>query len=169
MEMTKLLLRAARKSDFARIREIALAGWLFSYKHIPEKDIKRLVNEYYSERNLIHSLKNARRGTDYFVVAELHGKVIGYGHVTRKGVLGELLKLYLDTWYIGKGVGKKMLMTCEWFLKSRDCRSYFTFVNTHNKLGTNFYIRNGFVHVTEKDEEEEFKEGKVLWCMEKKL
>jgi len=165
----KLAFRQAREADFARIKDIALKGWLFSYRHLPKEKLNALVNKYYSRKNLRNSLHRAKKGTDSLIVAELKGIIIGFCQVTVKWGTGELLRFYIDTIYIGKGVGKRLLLRSEQFLKSKKCKKYFTFVNKHNKLGINFYLRNGFSRVQEKDEEDEFKKGKALLYMEKKL
>lgn len=164
----QLILRNAKESDFIRIKEIALKGWLFSYSYLPSGELRNLVNEYYSEKNLTVSLKKVKAGTDSFIVAEM-GRVIGFCHVTVRGKKGELLKLYLDTNYIGKGIGRNLLLKGEKFLKAKKLQKYFTFANMHNKTGLDFYFRNGFVRLPEKDKEDEFRNGKVLWYMEKEL
>jgi len=167
--MKDLTFRQAAESDFNRIREIALKGWMFAYSHLPKDKLVRLVNKYYSVGSLTISLERVRIGTDSFIVAELDGKAIGFCHVTASIGIGELLRLYIDTSYIRKGVGKGLLLLGEKFLISKKCKKYFTFVNRHNRVGLDFYTRNGFVRAKKKDKEDEFKEGKVLWCMEKNL
>lgn len=164
-----LKFRGTKESDFSRIRKIALEGWLFSYGYLPKEELTKLVNKYYSENNLTKSLKRVKRGTDMFVVAELRKEVIGFCHIAIRGSKGEILRLYLDKDYIRKGIGKKLLLKGEHFLKSKQCRKCFTFVNMHNKIGSDFYIRNKFKHIKEKDKEDESKTGKVLWYMEKEL
>lgn len=163
------IFRQAREADFPRIKDIALKGWLFAYRHLPKEELTTLVNKYYSKKNLRNSMHRVRKGTDSFVVVELKGQIIGFCQVTAKWGTGEMLRLYIDTAYIGKGVGKRLLLESEKFLKSKNCKKYFTFVNKHNELGINFYLRNGFSRVQEKDEEDDFKRGKALWYMEKKL
>ncbi len=167
--MEKIAFREAAFGDFERIKDIALKGWLLSYSCLPPGKLAELVDKYYSEASLKTSLKKVSKGTDSFVVAEVSKNVIGFCHVTSKNRKGELLRLYLDTAYIGKGVGKKLLLAGEEFLKSKGLRKYSTFVNMHNKWGLDFYLRNGFVHLEAKDKEDEFRNGKVLWYMEKKL
>ena len=167
--MKDVVLRQAQETDFPRIKEIALQGWLFAYSHLPAEKLITLVNKYYSKKNLRNSLHRVKKGTDSFVVGELKGRIIGFCHVTAKWGTGEMLRLYIETTYIGKGIGKRLLLESEQFLESKKCKKYFTFVNKHNKLGVNFYLRNGFNRIQEKDEEDEFKKGKVLWYIEKNL
>lgn len=164
-----LKFRSTKESDFSRIQEIAMEGWLFAYNYLPQEELTRLVKKYYSEKSLRGSLRMVNEGTDLFIVVEAEKKIIGFCHVTAKSSKSELLKLYLDMDYIGKGIGNKLLAQGENFLKSKGCRKYFTFVNRNNKRGLDFYIRNKFKHLKEKDKEDEFKSGKVLWYMEKSL
>lgn len=146
-----------------------MKGWLFSYSYLPEKELTKLVDKYYSDKSLSGSLKRVKEGTDLFIVAEAEKKIIGFCHVTAKSRVGEIVRLYLDTGYIGKGIGKKLLVRSEEFLKAKGCKKLFTFVNMHNRIGMDFYLRNHFVHIGEKDTEDEFRNGKVLWYMEKSL
>ena len=165
------LTRQIEKKDFKRIHEIALKGWIFAYSYLPKEALRVLVDEYYSDNSLDFSLNRVENGIDFFVVAELNGKIIGFCHVTEENKQGnaELLSLYLDLDYIGQGVAKRLLMSCENFLRDKKCRKYHTFCNNHNKKGVEFYLRNKFVHVENKDKEDEFKNGKVLWYLEKVL
>ncbi len=142
---------------------------MFSYNYLPAEKLANLVDKYYSEKNLKDSLNKVRKGTDSFIAAEVGNKLVGFCHVAVKKTKGELLRLYLDTNYIGKGIGKKLLMKGEEFLISRGYKKYFTFVNMHDRVGVEFYLRNGFTHLPEKDKEDECRNGKVLWYMEKEL
>lgn len=168
-EVSMVRYRAATSGDFKRIKSIALEGWLFSYSYLPSKKLVELVGEYYSESSLKSSLEKISIGTDFFIVAESGKKVIAFCHVATENKKGELLKLYVDKDYIGKGIGRKLLSKGEEFMKSKGLKKCFTFVNMHNKIGLDFYVKNGFVHMQEKDKEDEFRNGKVLWCMEKSL
>ena len=165
--MQELIFRNAKESDFSRIQEIAMEGWLFSYNYLPKEKLTKLVNKYYSDKRLKDSLEKVSAGTDTFIAAQLNKKLIGFCHVTFEGKNGEILKLYIDTNYIGKGIGKQLLIRCERFLRAKNCKTCFTFVNMHKKTGLHFYLRNGFKHIKEKDREDEFKNGKVLWYLEK--
>jgi len=165
------LIRQIEKRDFSRIHEIALKGWLFAYGYLPKESLKGLVDEYYSDESLTFSLNRVESGTDFFAVAELNGKIIGFCHVTEENQEGaaELLRLYLDLDYMGHGIAKQLLVNCENFLRDKSCRKYNTFCNKHNKKGIEFYLRNKFLHIENKDKEDEFKNGKVLWHLEKTL
>ncbi|HLC77306.1 MAG TPA: GNAT family N-acetyltransferase [archaeon] len=165
------LIRQIEKKDFSRVHEIALKGWLFAYGHLPKEALKSIVNEYYSDSSLTFSFNRVESGIDFFAIAELNGKITGFCHVTEENQDGEaeLLKLYLDLDYMGQGIAKQLLVSCENFLRDKSCKKYHTFCNKYNKKGVEFYIRNKFIHVENKDKEDEFKNGKVLWYFEKIL
>jgi|SRR3989338_7612379 len=165
------LIRQIEKRDFSRIHEIALKGRLFSEGHLPKESLKGIVDEYYSKDSLVFSLNRVENGTDFFAIAELNGKMIGFCHVTEENQKGEaeLLRLYLDLDYLGHGIAKQLLVACENFLRDKNCRKYHTFCNKYNKKGIEFYLRNKFVHIEAKDKEDEFRNGKVLWYLEKSL
>jgi len=160
-----------KKEDFVKIRKIAIKGWIWSYDYLPAEKLTNLVNKYYSNKSLEKSLKNVKTGKDCFIVAENNNKIIGFIHAGMKTKdKGELHRFYLEIEFIGKGVGKKLLIRAEKFLKSKNCKKYFTFVNKNGKRAPEFYSRNGFQRVPEKDKYDEFRQyGKVLQYIEKKL
>ncbi len=143
------LIRQIEKKDFQRVHEIALKGWLFAYSYLPKEALKKLVDEYYSDSSLNFSLNRVEKSIDFFAVADLNGKVIGFCHVTEENQAGEaeLLRLYIDLDYIGHGIAKQLLTSCENFLRDKSCRKYHTFCNKHNKKGIEFYTQNKFVHI----------------------
>ena len=158
--------RQIRKKDFKHVHDLALDGWYFAYSHLPKKELKKLVDNYYSTKNLKLSLDSVKKGTGFFALAFDGKKLIGFCHVGLWKRSWELFKLYIDPNLIGKGLGKKLLSVGENFLKSKGCKKYFTFANKHNKIGLDFYMRNGFKRIKEKDEDDEF-EKKALRYIEK--
>ena len=58
--------------------------------------------------------------------------------------------------YIGKGIGNDLLGLGEKYIKEKKARDYFIFVHKENKLGKNFYKKKGFIHMPDKDKEDEF-------------
>ena len=164
----KIGFRQIRRSDFEHVRDLALKGWYFSYKHLKKKDLKALVKEYYSDTSLEKQLSMVESGKQSFVLAFDKDVLVGFCSIVLKGKKGELLGLYIEPDLIGKGLGKRLLATGEDYLKSKSISDYFTFVNKHNKLGIDFYLKNGFEHRHEKDKDDEF-EPKALMYMEKHI
>jgi len=155
--------RQIEEGDFGAVHDLALKGWVFAYKHIGEEKLKELVDDYYSYDKLKESLKNVESGNQFFLLAFDEGKFVGFCSVV---VSGELLGLYIEPELVGQGLGKSLLKKGEEFLVGKNIGKYFTFVNKHNSLGFDFYVRNEFKRFSDKDKDDEF-ESKVLWYMEK--
>jgi ribosomal protein S18 acetylase RimI-like enzyme len=162
-------LRQLRQRDFTEVRDLAMKDWLFAYSHLPAKEIEKLVRKYYSEKSLKKALAEVQAGRQKFVLAFENRALAGFCNVRLRGrVSGELLRLYVEPALIGKGFGKRLLVEAEAFLRAKGRKKYFAFVNKHNKLGVNFYLRNGFARDPRKDKADEF-ESKALWYLEKTL
>jgi GNAT superfamily N-acetyltransferase len=159
----EIVLRALQETDVHAVYDVALEAWHSTYKDIyPAEFINHFVHEHYAPAGLRRLVPHIHAGHQFFQVALSHSSVIGFCHIaqTRRGM--ELLRIYLRPSYIGKGVGRALLRRGEAFIQSQGHRTYCCFVHKENALGKNFYVRNGFTHVIEKDNEEE-------WYMEKRL
>lgn len=155
--------RSFIKEDADEVYAIALEAWRHTYKGIFDDEfIEKFVNENYAPKGLVSLVPNIESGKMFFDVAVDKSHIIGFSNIGDRGQGWELFRIYLLPAYIGKGVGKRLLRLGEAFLRSKDANKYFCFVHKDNRLGINFYLRNGFRHLPEKDKEDE-------WCMEKIL
>ena len=165
----ELEFRQIERKDFSDVRNLALKGWYFAYSHIKKESLKKLVDKYYSHESLERAIKYIEEGAEFFVLAFEKEKLIGFCHVgLKENGDGEIYRLYIEPELIGKGLGKKLLVLGENFLKSKGCKKLSAFANKHNKAGLDFYFRNGFKHIPEKDQEDEF-EKEALMFIEKSL
>lgn len=164
----KISFRQIRRNDFRDVRDLALRGWCFAYKHLKTGDIKRLVEEYYSDKVLEDFLNGTKSGKRLFVLAFDNDKLAGFCNIAIKDKAGGLSALYIEPRLIGRGLGKRLLKLGEDYLKSQGIGRYFTLVNKHNETGINFYLRNGFERSPGKDRDDEF-EAKALMYMEKHI
>jgi ribosomal protein S18 acetylase RimI-like enzyme len=158
-----IALRALQETDVHAVYEVALEAWHSTYKDIyPAEFIDNFVHEHYAPADLLRLVPRVQAGHQCFHVALSQSSVVGFCHIaeTRHGM--ELLRIYLRPSYIGKGIGRALLHQGEAFIQARGHSTYFCFVHKENALGKNFYLRNGFTHVIEKDDAEE-------WYMEKQL
>ena len=64
--------------------------------------------------------------------------------------------------FIGQGIGGLLLARGEQYLRKQGFSSYFCFVHSANEAGKRFYEKQGFQHVAERDDNDE-------WFMEKQL
>ncbi len=158
--------RVLRKRDVPEIQAVALKAWTFAYQRygLSLKHIRRFVSQRYStesfEKIVFPSLQKKE---SQFHLATDNGRIIGYSNAG-PGTWGwELYKLYLLPEYIGKGIGKKLLLLSEDFLRSKKTRKYHAYVWKENKAALDFYKKNGFVKLPGKDK------NKAEICIEKKL
>lgn len=165
----ELKFRQIEKKDFQEVHNLALKGWYFAYSHIKKESLKKLVDKYYSQESLESALGHIKDGVEFFVLAFDKEKLIGFCHVgLKENKGGEIYRLYIEPKLIGKGIGKKLLVLGENFLKAKGCKKLSAFANKRNTVGMEFYFRNGFRHIPEKDEEDKF-EKEVLAYIEKPL
>jgi GNAT superfamily N-acetyltransferase len=158
-----IVLRALQETDVQAVYDVALAAWHSTYKNIyPTEFINTFVQTNYAPAGLLRLIPRIQAGDQFFHVALVQARVVGFCHIatTRHGM--ELLRIYLRPSYIGQGIGRALLHQGEAFIKAQGSSTYCCFVHKENDLGKNFYVRNGFTHMIEKDGEEE-------WYMEKRL
>lgn len=145
------------------LKNVALKSWLFTYKDIYSKDfIKNFIVENYSEEAITNALKWAEENSGWSYIAKDGDKIVGYITIGPQENTWRLWRIYLLPEYIGKGIGNKLLELGEEFLKKQQTSNYFVFVHKNNQIGKGFYLKKGFEHIPEKDNDEE-------WYMEKPL
>jgi ribosomal protein S18 acetylase RimI-like enzyme len=100
-------IRTATLDDIAAIRHVAATTWRATYSgQIGDADIAQFLDSAYSERNLTIQISRFGAG---FVVATIHGSVVGYAMagLNRDGD-AELFAIYVLPEYHGSGVGKRL-------------------------------------------------------------
>jgi diamine N-acetyltransferase len=158
--------RVLGKKDVPEIQAVALKAWTFAYRRygLSINHIRRFVSERYSTDSFEKSVfPSIERGDSQFYLATDNGEIIGYSNVGRGVWSWELYRIYLLPEYIGRGVGKKLLLLAEDFLRSKKALKYHAYVWKENKAALDFYKRNGFVKLEGKDK------NKAEICIEKKL
>lgn len=146
--------------DAEEVSDIALQAWKFTYKGIFDNYfIEKFIQRNYAPEGLIQQVNSDR---SYFHLALAKDRIIGFINIGRRGDAIELFRIYLKPIYVGKGIGKKLLELGEDYIRAQGETKYYCFVHQKNKLGKDFYLRQKFVHIPEKDHEDE-------WYMEKQL
>lgn len=163
-----IVFKQIKTKDFDAVHDLALKAWYFSYTHINKKELKKLIDIYYSYNVLKKFLEKVRLNKQSFLLAFDKRKLVGFCNCVIQNDSGELLGLYIEPALIGEGIGKKLLIKAEEFLMNNKIKKYFTFVNKHNSIGINFYLRNKFKRIPEKDKDDEF-ESKSLLYIEKEI
>lgn len=143
------------KSDFKKIYEVAIEAWNYTYKDIfTSSYIKNYVDKFYSKETMEKQFPLIGKGEMFFEVAEENKNIIGFCNIEIKADdKAELLRIYLKPLYIGKGVGKKLLLHGEEFLISKGVRKLYCYAHKENKLGRQFYLKNGFKIISEEPNE----------------
>ena len=151
-------------NDAVLVQQVALKAWQFTYKCIyAETYIHRFIQENYHPKYAEHFAGDVRAGKIYFSVATNSSEVIGFCHIGNRGEGFELFRIYLLPSSIGNGIGTKLLTEGEAFLTEKACEKYFCYVHSKNEIGKQFYIKQGFVHIPEKDDAEEWYMEKILF------
>ena len=156
VEILVISYRTIKKGDVAEIQSVARKAWMHTYREtVPVTLINRFLSERYSDSSFERVFQLIAKDSSQFNLAVDGQKIVGYANV-RRGQRGwELYRIYLLPEYIGKGVGKRLLKLGEQFFKKKNARKYYVYVYSRNKRALDFYSKNGFVRVKEKDKKPE--------------
>jgi ribosomal protein S18 acetylase RimI-like enzyme len=158
-----IILRPIRESDAPNIRAVALEAWQYTYRNIFDKQfIENFVNRNYAPERILALFPRLQSGTMDFNVAEDESKIIGFCNIGIDGQVAELYRIYLLPAYIGQRLGQRLLELGEKYLVEHGISTYSCFVHKENEIGKRFYLRSGFQHIAEKDQDDE-------WYMQKKV
>jgi len=158
-----VIVRPLREEDASSIHAVALEAWQYTYRSIFEQEfIENFVNRNYAPEAIISLFPRLQSGTMYFYVAEHESKIIGFCNIGINEQAAELYRIYLLPFYIGQGIGQKLLKLGEKFIAENGISIYHCFVHKNNEIGKRFYLRSGFQHIAEKDHDDE-------WFMEKRI
>lgn len=171
-----LNIREANQTDAPVLAKIAWKSFYDAFadhpKNAPE-DMKAYMNEAFSEEAIAGEL--ADEDTIYFV-AELGGEMVGYAKMrlnSREDCTSgenpiELCRLYSLNEYIGKGIGKTLMLKCLDYAKENGHDFMWLGVWEFNYRAQDFYKKFGF----EKCGEHVFQLGsdpQTDWVLEKKI
>lgn len=127
-------------NQIPQLRQLALALFTDTYKNLLSKEqIDYMLDMMYSERTLIDNFKEGC----HFYLVEFDGKYIGYGSLSAKEEVATLHKIYLDSQYQGKNLGKKFIEFLEKEAIALGATSMQLYVNRQN-TAQYFYEKMGF-------------------------
>ena len=171
-----LTIRTATPEDAEILAKIAWQSFYDAFadhpKNAPE-DMKSYMDEAFS----VDAISGELRDEDtIFFIAELGGQMVGYAKMKQNSredcVSGEnpieLCRLYSISDYIGKGIGKALMVRCLEFAKERRHDFMWLGVWEFNYRAQDFYKKFGF----EKCGEHVFQLGtdpQTDWVLQKKL
>ena len=139
-------IRNAQQDDAFMISEVAGRAWHNAYRDIYKtEDIRKWLLDNYSENVLEDHLSRIASDNSYqFLVSVCDDRITGFSEIRANSGRAELLRIYLDPDFIGKGLGKSLLAMGEKWLRTNNIRVLSLAVQKDNRLGLRFYFRNGF-------------------------
>jgi ribosomal protein S18 acetylase RimI-like enzyme len=171
-----LNIRTGKTDDAETLAKIAWQSFYDAFadhpKNAPE-DLKAYMDEAFSVEALTGEIND--KDTIFFI-AEIPGKMVGYAKLKQNSredcVSGEnpieLCRLYSVNEYIGKGIGKTLMLRCLDFAKERGHDFMWLGVWEFNFRAQEFYKKFGF----EKCGEHIFQLGtdpQTDWILERKI
>lgn len=144
-----MVIRKARDSDAARIAVLATQVWLHTYA---TEGISAGIADY--TRTQITPEKYQTTLNDalaHIWVAERAAHLIGFAVLkfdvqcpTSASTLAELQTLYVQTHFVGQGVGRQLLSVAEKTAFDQAGMPLWLTVNAHNAQAIGFYMHQGF-------------------------
>lgn len=161
--MSTIVYRSLQPQDVDAVFATAHEAWQFTYATIFDPAfIDQFVRTNYAPERLRTLVPMVEANQQFFDVALNTDRVIGFCNigVTARGA--QLARIYLRPASIGYGIGRTLLERGERFVQARGFATYSCFVHKDNELGKGFYLRQGFCHCPESDQNDE-------WYMEKRI
>jgi len=156
--------RDAKTSDAKEIFTIWANGWRYAYKNILSPEFLARVTSDENVQKKISSFKehfeNSTAKGDIFIVATDNDKIIGQvsgGSIQSKECKAdsELHGMYIDTNYIGKGVGKILFQEFAKHMKNKGAKTFGLMCFSDNE-SMKFYKHMGGVVTIERPSSEKF-------------
>ena len=176
MKEMSLTIRRATIEDAEIIAQIAWQSFYDAFadhpKNAPE-DLKSYMDEAFTAKAILAELTDK---DSIFFVAEIENKIVGYAKLKQnsceEGISGEnpieLCRLYSLSEFIGKGIGKTLMLKSLEFAKESGHDVIWLGVWEYNHRAQEFYKKFGF----EKCGEHIFQLGsdpQTDWLMERKV
>jgi ribosomal protein S18 acetylase RimI-like enzyme len=161
--MDAMVYRSLRTSDVDAVLAVTREAWQFTYATIFDAAfIDQFARTNYAPERLRALVPLVEAHQMFFEVALDADRIIGFCNIGMTARGAELFRIYLRPAYIGRGIGSTLLERGEGFMRTCEFPTYYCFVHKDNELGKRFYLRHGFRHRPESDQNDE-------WYMEKQL
>lgn len=145
----QILIRSANPSDIPNIHSVVERVWPQTYSPIiSPQQIEFMLEMMYSNESLIRQMTEEKCT---FLLAFLNDTPVGlasFSEIENKGF--KLHKLYVDKALHGKGIGKKLIHTCEALIIDAGGNKVILNVNRYNP-SAQFYIQHGYKKIDEVD------------------
>ena len=140
--------RPARQEDLSAVAHVAREGWTHAYRGLLSQEAidQQLANWYSPE------MMNRRLSAGGLEVADLEGRVVGFvQHASTGGRVHEVFALYVLPAVLRAGAGWAMWQRVQEAATSAGSDAIELWVLDGNKLGLDWYQRQGGVAVGERD------------------
>ncbi len=128
-----------------QVKKVASVSWHQAYSGIYSKEhIDHFIDEYYTVEALCKCQDAVSAGDEFFKVALAGGQVVGFCHMGESDGLYWLYRLYMLPDFQRGGIGSRMLIAGQAWLRSRDAEEYFAVVHQDNKIAMGFYRKKRF-------------------------
>src|SRR4051812_28387891 len=151
--MTAFGYRSLQANDAEAVFAVARDAWKFTYATVFDPAfIDQFVRTNYAAERLRALVPLVEANQIFFDVALDADQIIGYCNIGMVARVAQLFRIYLRPACIGRGIGSTLLARGEGFVRTRGLPSYSCFVHKANERGKRFYLRHGFRHHQESDQ-----------------
>ena len=153
MEMEQIIIRRATIADAVKLSAISIQTFYDTFiSTCTEEDMNAFLKEYFNIKQVQLELNNEN---DFYYLAELNGKVIGYCRwmedytnfpVMKPWKSLELKRIYVLEEFHGKGVAQQLMNFVIQSAKKNQYQVVWLGVWEHNYRAQKFYEKYSFVH-----------------------
>ena len=153
MEMEQMIIRRATIADAVKLSAISIQTFYDTFiSTCTEEDMNAFLKEYFNIKQVQLELNNEN---DFYYLAELNGKVIGYCRwmedytnfpVMKQWKSLELKRIYGLEEFHGKGVAQQLMNFVIQFAQTSQYQVVWLGVWEHNYRAQKFYEKYSFVH-----------------------
>lgn len=145
MNIQEIIIRDAKIGDEYQLAELSVVCWRQTYLGLMDD----LILESMNIDELLHGFAAALRSFNTkFLVAELHGKLLGFisygsSRIQQSGL--EIYAFYIDRNYQGMKIGSSLLRAAEGQIRISQVSRLWVCTLSSNVSAQEFYIKNNFV------------------------
>jgi ribosomal protein S18 acetylase RimI-like enzyme len=157
-----ITITVAQPEDIPALQATAAASWWATYGALLSASFIEsfLARAYSSDRLALHLTDPS----SHFLVVKTGVALIGFGQVgptmprrdTAPVAPADLYRLYLLPQWQRRGIGARLLMALETWLRDQEYPYYGAYVHERNEPAKHFYQRQGFAHKRECDVQDEW-------------
>ena len=135
------MIRFYKENEIGQIAKIIDEDWKIAYKGIINQEYWDSLN--YKDRKKRRREKNKKEKGIVYVEDNLVKGYCRFGQSKEEKELGEVYALYVKNEFRKCGIGKKLLEKVEEMLKNNGYKEMIIWCLQENKIGRNFYEKQG--------------------------